>query len=66
MSVELGGKGNPRIMRHFQHVWHNPFYATARYTVTLWSYTLEVPTRAEAAQLLHAISHVTGGELNGS
>ena len=62
MTVELGGKGNSRIIRHFQYVWDDDCYnyASARYTVTLWSCTIEVPTRAEAAQLLHAISHVTG------
>ncbi len=57
--AELGGKGNPRIMRYIRMRWDRIASGTSEYIVTLWSYPVTVRTRAEAAQLLHAISHVT-------
>ncbi|KKM98924.1 hypothetical protein LCGC14_1153090 [marine sediment metagenome] len=66
---ELGGKGNPRIMRLFRHHWEwevgsfdESTFGVSEYIVTLWDYVITVMTRAQAAQLLHAISHVTGGD----
>jgi hypothetical protein len=50
--AELGGKGNPRIMRYWED------YATSVYIVTLWDYTITVRTRAQAAQLLYALKNI--------
>ena len=66
LPIELGGKGNPRMWRHFRAQWEvgDPFdentRSTSEWTVTLWDHTLSVSTRAQATQLLYAISHITG------
>jgi hypothetical protein len=65
MATELGGKGNPRILILNRYLWEvgEPFDentpVAVEYVVTLWDYTIEVQTRAQAAQLLHAISHIS-------
>ena len=66
LPIELGGKGNPRMWRHFVTQWEvgDPFDETtpsvSEYTVTVWDYTVTVPTRAQATQLLYAIRHISG------
>ena len=68
LPTELGGKGNPRILSNIRWNWeageefNELTPGTTEYTVTLWRYTIPVPTRAEATQLLYAISHIVGNE----
>jgi len=65
VTTELGGKGNPRMWRWFRTHWEvgDPYDettpGTSEYIVTLWDYTVTVRTRAQAAQLLHAISYIS-------